>query len=77
MWKRDGGRCTFEQDGRRCECRDGLELDHVVPFARGGDHSLDNLRLLCRSHNGYAAEGEYGRELIAEVRCQERARERA
>ena len=28
-----------------------LELDHLVPLARGGDNHLSNLQLLCRSHN--------------------------
>jgi 5-methylcytosine-specific restriction endonuclease McrA len=51
VWQRDGGRCTFQSaTGRRCECRRGLELDHVKPVALGGEASTENLRLLCRTH---------------------------
>jgi 5-methylcytosine-specific restriction endonuclease McrA len=52
IWKRDGGRCAYlSDDGRRCESRDCLEYDHIVPWADGGLSSVDNLRLLCRPHN--------------------------
>lgn len=55
VWARDGGRCAFmSADGRRCECRRGLELDHIVPFSAGGrSDDPANLRLLCREHNQY------------------------
>ncbi len=52
VWQRDGGQCTFTAaDGRRCEARARLEFDHVVPLARGGLSTADNLRLMCRAHN--------------------------
>lgn len=53
VWARDGGRCSFAgADGRRCECRRSLELDHVVPFSSGGrSDDPANIRLLCREHN--------------------------
>lgn len=53
VWARDGGRCAYRsEDGRRCECRRGLELDHVVPYSRGGrSDDPANIRLLCREHN--------------------------
>lgn len=53
VWVRDGGRCTFVSEaGRRCECRRGLELDHIVPFSIGGrSDDPGNVRLLCREHN--------------------------
>jgi hypothetical protein len=35
-----------------------------VPFARGGDNSPGNLRLLCRKHNMHQAENTYGREFM-------------
>ena len=61
VWQRDGGRCTFvSAKGHRCEARDHLEYDHVVPVARGGRATIDNLRLRCRAHNQYAAEREFG-----------------
>ncbi|MDX6767945.1 MAG: HNH endonuclease signature motif containing protein [Elusimicrobiota bacterium] len=53
VWARDDGRCAFlAPDGRRCESRDALEYDHVVPWADGGrSDTTDNVRLLCRAHN--------------------------
>ena len=57
---RDGARCSFvADDGKRCEETGFLELDHVVPVARGGDAS-DGVRILCRSHNHYEASGSSG-----------------
>jgi hypothetical protein len=34
-----------------CTVRDGLEIDHTVPFAEGGPASLDNLARLCHWHH--------------------------
>ncbi|MEZ4753207.1 MAG: hypothetical protein R3A13_02730 [Bdellovibrionota bacterium] len=30
-------------------------------FAEGGQHTVDNLRVLCRAHNQYLAERMFGR----------------
>jgi hypothetical protein len=58
---RDGGRCTFvSESGHRCEARSRLELDHVVPVARGGQSTVDGLRLRCRTHNQMAADQAFG-----------------
>jgi hypothetical protein len=32
-----------------------------MPFGLGGDHSPENIRLLCRAHNAYMAEQDYGK----------------
>jgi len=32
----------------------------VVPFARGGATTAEDLELRCRSHNAYEAEQEFG-----------------
>jgi 5-methylcytosine-specific restriction endonuclease McrA len=62
VYARDKGRCTFMgANGKRCGATWDLEIDHVIPFARGGDNSPGNLRLLCRKHNYYQAERVYGR----------------
>jgi 5-methylcytosine-specific restriction endonuclease McrA len=59
--ERDGGRCTFVgTDGHRCGTRTRLEWDHVVPVARGGTATVDNLRQRCRAHNQYEAERVFG-----------------
>jgi 5-methylcytosine-specific restriction endonuclease McrA len=63
---RDGGRCTFlGPDGQRCDCRAFLELDHIIPIAKGGKSTVDNLRLRCRAHNQLTARQEFGDEYIA------------
>ncbi len=65
VYARDGGRCTFVgKKGKRCNCTHDLEFDHIIPFARGGDNSPDNLRLLCRKHNRLEAEKAYGKKFM-------------
>jgi hypothetical protein len=52
VWKRDRGQCTFSSDsGQRCPERTGLEFDHVDPVARGGQATVEGIRLRCRAHN--------------------------
>jgi len=66
VYARDGGCCTFvSDDGRRCGSRRRLELDHIVPVARGGGSTVDNVRLRCRAHNQYAAERVFGAAFMA------------
>ena len=63
VFVRDGGSCTFiGVDGRSCGSCHGVEVDHIVPFSIGGEHSLSNLRLRCRTHNRLEAERVFGRE---------------
>lgn len=62
VWRRDGGQCTFVSiDGRRCPERHDLEYHHDEPHGLGGDRSPRNIRLLCRAHNLYMAEMDYGK----------------
>ena len=42
---RDKYRCV------KCGSKKNLEIDHVVPLARGGSSRLENLQLLCRDCN--------------------------
>src|SRR5262249_43867180 len=66
---RDSHRCTYvSPDGLRCTATSGVEVDHVVPFARGGSNEESNLRLLCRAHNQLMAEREFGRKTIQACR---------
>jgi 5-methylcytosine-specific restriction endonuclease McrA len=80
VWERDGGRCAYvSADGHRCEARSHLELDHIVPVAKGGESTVENLRLLCREHNRHVAEREFGRDHMKakrEVAQRRRAAER-
>jgi 5-methylcytosine-specific restriction endonuclease McrA len=67
--ERDGRRCAFvSPEGKRCECRHALEIDHIVPIARGGETTLENLRLLCPAHNQFAAEQQFGAAFMATKR---------
>jgi 5-methylcytosine-specific restriction endonuclease McrA len=63
VYARDHGRCAYvSAEGRRCGSTHDLQIDHIVPFARGGDSSPGNLRLLCGKHNRLEAERVYGKK---------------
>ena len=65
VWARDQGRCSWPLDsGGRCGSTHRLELDHVVPWAAGGDDSSANLRLTCRAHNALAARAAFGSRCV-------------
>ncbi len=62
LWRRDDGRCSLKKpDGSVCGETHFLEIDHCWPFALGGKHTEENLRLLCRTHNLLTAESFFGR----------------
>ena len=62
--KRSGGQCEWRdhKTGTRCQCRVGIELDHIIPYGKGGDNSVSNLRHTCKSHNQRLAIISYGQE---------------
>jgi hypothetical protein len=61
VFERDGGACAFvDAAGKRCGCTSAVELHHVVPFAMGGAHSAENLRVYCRAHNQRQGERDFG-----------------
>jgi 5-methylcytosine-specific restriction endonuclease McrA len=64
VWARDEGRCAFVGAEGRCRETGWLELHHVVPFARGGLTTPENLELRCRAHNAYEAEREFGARVL-------------
>lgn len=41
VWERDDGRCAA------CGAEEDLQFDHVIPVARGGATSIENLQVLC------------------------------
>src|SRR5205085_10309182 len=52
VFDRDEGRCTYvDASGRRCSESVSVEFHHTTPFARGGRHSVDTVRLACNCHN--------------------------
>lgn len=46
---------VFKRDGYKCRiCRQAggeLEVDHIVPLAKGGANAMDNLQTVCRACN--------------------------
>lgn len=49
--------CQFVNplNGEKCKSQYQLEVDHIKPLAKGGGHDINNLRILCRTHNALAA----------------------
>jgi hypothetical protein len=61
VFTRDAGRCQRgTADGGICGSTHRVQLDHVVPVARGGTSTVANLRVLCAFHNDLAAREAYG-----------------
>lgn len=54
VWKRDQYKCT------NCKSTYAVQTDHRIPIALGGESTLENMRLLCRSCNQRAAIEAFG-----------------
>lgn len=54
VWRRDKGQC------QNCGSSYALEIDHILPKAKGGEDTAENLRLLCRSCNQRSAIKHFG-----------------
>jgi hypothetical protein len=73
VYDRDGGQCAHVYaDGRRCPNKAKLEFDHIIPVAKGGKTTIDNLRLLCRAHNQHAADQAFGQAFMDRKRANRR-----
>jgi hypothetical protein len=51
VWRKAQGQCCYQHNGRRCESRFQLQIDHIISLANGGTNAVSNLQLLCRRHN--------------------------
>ncbi|HUQ07188.1 MAG TPA: hypothetical protein VM261_32075 [Kofleriaceae bacterium] len=70
VYERDKGQCTFSSaDGMRCTERGFLELDHSTTVCRGGQPTVEGLRLRCHAHNQYAAEQALGEDFMRAKRA--------
>lgn len=58
IWHERSEGCAFVDPvtKRRCGETHGLQRDHIIEFARGGNHDAENLRWLCGAHNRYRNE---------------------
>jgi len=54
IWQKAEGKCE------NCDSTYALEVDHILPFAKGGSKNQTNLRLLCRNCNQRAAIESFG-----------------
>ena len=45
VWRKDGGRCVY------CGSTENIQLDHIIPFSKGGATTVENLQLLCQKCN--------------------------
>ncbi|MBC7386522.1 MAG: HNH endonuclease [Cryobacterium sp.] len=54
---RANGACEYvhPQAGKRCGSRFGLQMGHVIPFAKGGANTAENLLAYCPAHNQLSA----------------------
>jgi hypothetical protein len=65
VWARDGGKCQWPlASGGICGCTRRLQVDHIQPLALGGRSTIENVRLLCREHNLFAARRALGDALM-------------
>jgi hypothetical protein len=65
VWARDGGCCSFRgPNGHVCGSRYRLELDHLQPWALGGEATEANLAVRCHVHNAYRARQTFGVDAI-------------
>jgi 5-methylcytosine-specific restriction endonuclease McrA len=61
VWERDGAQCAFvSHAGHRCTERTFLEFHHLLPYAREGPGTADNIALRCRRHNQHEGELDFG-----------------
>jgi hypothetical protein len=68
VWTRDEGKCRWPiATGGICGTERNIQFDHFpVARARGGPSTVENLRLLCASHNQEAARQTFGAQWMSQ-----------
>ena len=53
LYERSGRCAHIDENGNRCEetSYSKLEIDHIIPWSKGGLTIIDNAQLLCKTHN--------------------------
>jgi 5-methylcytosine-specific restriction endonuclease McrA len=51
-------------NGKRCDERSKLEIDHIISRAHGGKTTRSNLQVLCKAHNNGKAKDDMGDNFI-------------
>jgi hypothetical protein len=67
--RRDRNRCQYTDpvSGRQCEAIHNLQIEHRLPFAKGGaSDETENLELLCPVHNHLRAVQQFGEHKMQE-----------
>jgi len=60
VYVRDHGKCTYvSSNGNMCGEQRFVQVDHIKPYSLGGEHTVENLRILCASHNRYVFARDY------------------
>lgn len=54
VWARDGGKCV------NCGATKDLQFDHIIPLARGGANTKENIQILCRACNSRKSDEIWG-----------------
>ena len=45
VYERDQGRCV------RCNSNQNIQFDHIIPVAKGGSNTEENIQILCQKCN--------------------------
>ena len=67
VWARDQRRCQYVDplSGRKCLSPFRVQIDHIRPKALGGNDNVENLRVLCATHNQLCAIQTFSKKHIS------------
>ena len=49
-------KCYYSGSGTQCS-KGNLEMDHIIPLSKGGNHTMSNIVPSCRKHNAQKRDG--------------------